>query len=310
MARKAQVDVYLNGEQAVAELKRISNELDELNAIKKKNLADGKSVTAVNKEIRKLENEAARVKKQVVDVDQVLRNLSSTSINELNTALRSANGELTRMKRNDPGFADQQKEVAALKNELDIANGRIKQHQSGLTRLADGFNKYFAMATTFMATITGVVVSFKKLSEMVAHLDDIYSDVMKTTQLTRDEVVKLNEEFKKMDTRTSRENLNKLASEAGKLGIEGKKNILDFVDAGNQINVALGEDLGEDAIVNIGKMVGVFEKASSELNGLSLKEKMLAVGSAINDIGASSSQANPTLLTSLHAWAVLQSKQA
>ena len=52
-----------------------------------------------------------------------------------------------------------------------------------------------------------------------------------------------------MDTRTTRESLNELAVDAGKLGIEGSKNILDFVDAGNQINVALSEDLGADARV-------------------------------------------------------------
>lgn len=298
MAKKAQVDVTLNGEEAKARLKEIGEELKKLKALKDKFLQEGNAsgVDSVNKEMKKLNGESAKLNKNITDVNDVLKNLSTASIQELNAALRVASRELNQMKRSDPGFADQEKKVIALRQELEIATGRAKEHQSRMTRLADGFNKYFAMATTFIGTITGVVLGFKKLSEQVAHLDDVYSDVMKTTQLTRDEVVRLNEEFKRMDTRTSRENLNKLASEAGKLGIEGKKNILEFVDAGNQINVALGEDLGEGAIVNIGKMVGVFEKASSELQGLSLKEKMLAVGSAINDIGASSSASEPYLI--------------
>jgi len=298
MGRKAEVDVYVNNEKAKARLAEIGEELKKLKLLKDKFLQEGNAsgVDTVNKEMKKLNGESAKLSKNVIDVNAVLKNLSSASIQELNAALRVASRELNQMKRSDPGFGEQQKKVASLRTELDKATGKAKEHQSTMGKLANGFNKYFAIATAFMASITGIVLGFKKTAEQVAHLDDVYSDVMKTTQLTHDEVVSLNEEFKKMDTRTARESLNKLASDAGKLGIEGRKNILDFVDAGNQINVALGEDLGEDAIKNIGKMVGVFEDASSELQGLDLKGKMLAVGSAINDIGASSSASEPFLI--------------
>ncbi len=188
-----------------------------------------------------------------------------------------------------------------LERELGAVNARLKQLTGtakgfSLGKLADGFNKYFGIATAAIASFTGAAFTMKKLSEDVAKMDDVYADVMKTTGLTRDAVVDLNDEFKEMDTRTAREDLNKLASEAGKLGIEGKNNIQDFVDAGNQIKIALGEDLGEDAIKNIGKMVGVFEKSSDELKELDLKGQMLAVGSAINDLGAKSSASEDYLV--------------
>lgn len=48
----------------------------------------------------------------------------------------------------------------------------------------------------------------KDLAKDAAALDDVYADVMKTTNLTHEQVEKLNEEFLKMDTRTSREQLN------------------------------------------------------------------------------------------------------
>jgi hypothetical protein len=111
---------------------------------------------------------------------------------------------------------------------------------------------------------------------------------MKTAGMTHDRVEELNGEFKKMDTRTSREALNNLARDAGKLGLSAKKDILDFVEAGNQINVALGEDLGDGAIKNIGKTVNVFEKSTKDLEGLDLKGKMPAVGSAVNELGSKS----------------------
>lgn len=159
---------------------------------------------------------------------------------------------------------------------------------SKLSKISDVFNKYIGMATAFAASITGISLAFKKLSEENAKMDDVYADVMKTTGLTHKEVEELNESFKKMDTRTSREELNKLAADAGKLGITGKKDLLDFVDAGNQIRVALGEDLGEDAIKNIGKISDVYRASTKELDNLDLKGKMLAIGSSINELGQSS----------------------
>ena len=40
----------------------------------------------------------------------------------------------------------------------------------------------------------------------------------------------MNEDFKRMDTRTSREQLNALAGAAGRLGITNQKMIEEFVD--------------------------------------------------------------------------------
>ena len=43
-----------------------------------------------------------------------------------------------------------------------------------------------------------------------------------------------------MDTRTARERLNELAGDAGRLGITAKNDVLEFVEAANMIDVALG----------------------------------------------------------------------
>ena len=111
------------------------------------------------------------------------------------------------------------------------------------------------------------------------------------TGMTKDEVKALNEEFKKMDTRTPRTELNELAGTAGRLGIQAKEDVLEFVEAADMINVALGEDLGEDAIKNIGKLSDMFGDSSK-----SMKENMLAIGSAVNSVAQSSSASEPYLV--------------
>ena len=63
---------------------------------------------------------------------------------------------------------------------------------------------------------------------------------------------------------------------AGKLGISGSENIKNFVKQADQIKVALGEDLGDDAILQIGKIAEAF------------KTEMINIGSAINSVGSNS----------------------
>lgn len=224
---------------------------------------------------------------------------ATTSIKEVRAEMQKLVNEQARMKIGSDEYIAHAKKIRGLKSILDEHKRQqqdIHKNWLSLSNMTDKFNKYFGMVATGVASITGIMMGFRKLSEDVAKMDDIYADVEKTTNLTKKEVKELNEEFKKMDTRTSREELNRLAADAGKLGITGKKDLLDFVDAGNQINVALGEDLGEGAIKNIGKITQVYKSSTKELESLDLKGQMLSVGSAINELGQSSTASEAYLV--------------
>ncbi|MDR2086108.1 MAG: phage tail tape measure protein, partial [Dysgonamonadaceae bacterium] len=170
--------------------------------------------------------------------------------------------------------------------------GKKKEDAFSFSKLTDGFNKYFGIITAGLAGLTGMTVALRKAVDDFAELEETEADVIKYTGMTRAEVKDLGEEFKKWDTRTARTELNALAADAGRLGKKSKKDILDFVEAGNIINVALGEDLGEDAIKNIGKLAMMFGNAEA----MGLKEAMLATGSAINEVAQNSSAAEPYLV--------------
>lgn len=172
--------------------------------------------------------------------------------------------------------------------ELEV---QARDTRFSLSKMADGFNRYAAIGTSTVASLTGVVLTARKCVDEYAEMQEAESQVIKYTGMTKEEVAELNEEFKHMDTRTPREKLNALAGDAGRLGITGKKGVLDFVDAANQINVALGEDLGEDAVKNIGKLSQMFGDASR-----TLRENMLATGSAVNTVAQNSSAAEPYLI--------------
>ena len=291
-------------ESMVAATKKYETKLSELTEESKKMTAAGlnsgkawddlqRKIKLHETQLKKTANSEKEFRDKMKETDRVLKNLAGVSYNDLLKVKTQLNRELREATRGTQKYntiLEQHKRVtismAKAQNEM---NTEIGCQGNNWAKAAGFLNNYWVMFTGFVAIVIGASMTFRKIAEDVAKMDDVYSDVMKTTGLTRDEVLALNEELKKMDTRTSREELNKLATEAGKLGIVGSKNILDFVDAGNQIRVALGEDLGEDAIKNIGKMVGVFEKSTKELQGIGLKEQMLAVGSAVNELGATSS---------------------
>ena len=184
----------------------------------------------------------------------------------------------------------------------------IEEQRRAIRDTGKDWEKSRQAAAEYANIVVGLKTLWQKGSDILgwakgyvdeaAKMDDAYADVMKTTGLTHDEVLKLNEAFKQMDTRTSREELNKLASEAGKLGITGVEGVASFTQAADKIKVALGEDLGEDATTVIGKMAEVYTRSTKELSeaGDDLGEKMLRIGSAVNSLGAASSAAEPHMV--------------
>ena len=174
-----------------------------------------------------------------------------------------------------------------LRDETDNVNNLGKAWKSTVETAAEYSNIIMGVQSAFEMIDLGIG-KLKDLAKDAAKLDDIYADVQKTTGLTHAEVEKLNEAFKKMDTRTSREELNKLAYEAGKLGLNSAEAVAQFVSASDKINIALGDVLGEGAMVAIGKLTNIFESSTKALEGKNLEEKMLAIGSAVNSLGQAS----------------------
>lgn len=294
---QATTRVTVDGKQAQQELTILTNKAEQLRKELDELIEDGKGGT---KEVERITVEWTRTVKQIekvkrtaVDVDKVLANLSTAGPREVQRALRQLHKEINsgRIARGSKEWDEHIRKIKLLQAEARKMKSEMSLEKQGgnmFSRMADGFNRYFGLIAGGIASLTGMTFALRKMSEEAARLDDTYSDVMKTTGMTRQEVVELNKEFDKLNTRTSREELNLLARDAGKLNIKGSKDVLQFVDAANMIKVALGEDLGEDAIKQIGKMADIYAKSSEEISNQDLRGKMLAVGSAVNTLGASS----------------------
>lgn len=216
-----------------------------------------------------------QVKNDIKSIRAEFNRLNKT-INTLNIDSREYVANMTKLKY--------------LNSIIEQHNARLRNTQLNLTSLkglANAFNKYWPVIMGTIGAVTGLVMGTQRASDEFTEFDDKIADVMKVTNMTREEVIALNGELMKIDTRTAQNDLLDLAYVAGKLGIRGEENITGFVNAANQISVALSKELGgsaEEAVRAIGKAVQIFDL--DKVYGI--EEAMLRVGSAVNLLGMSS----------------------
>lgn len=300
MARKnnveANVTITFNGEQAkqvVEDLKKKAEQLRaKLTEMQKAANPDTKGIAKLQKELNATDKAIKSATTDTKKYEETLKNLNSASVKELTAAQRALLAQIKKLKPGSDEFVaatQKYKQVTARIKSVETAYRQVDESQQSMfRRLASGMNRYFLMATTAIATVTGLSMRFRDAARQAAELDDKMAQVMKTTGLTHEQVEQLNEAFKKMDTRTTIEQLNLLAYQAGKLGYNTVESVQQFVEAADVINVALGDVLGDNATLEIAKLAEVYSQSTDLIESKDLKGKMMAVGSAINQLGKES----------------------
>jgi len=169
---------------------------------------------------------------------------------------------------------------------------KLRTEIEGIQGQSSGLMKIWKTAVRNIATYVGVFAGFNMVKSKIQQvakanleLSDSIAQVQKVTGLTRKEVDELNMSFAKIDTRTSLKDLNELAYSAGKMGLGkyGLDQVEGFVRATNQLQVALGDDLGnsvDEAITPLAKLaenLGLIQK-------MGVEKSMMAIGSSINEL--------------------------
>lgn len=285
--RKIDLTVTLNSKQAENALGALNKRLKEAKEERKKAFAEGKDVSELNKEIKQLTATTKTLETNTQRVNNTLKSLSTASVKDLKATMKALNRELQSgaVERNSKQWRDLQARLKAVKGELTRINAESRESASLFSRASDAFNKYAGLAAGAAASLTGLTMTVRSAVGKYAEMEDSLADVRKYTGMTDEEVRKLQETFKQMDTRTSREELNELAGAAGRLGLSTHDAVVEFVDGADKISVALGDDLGEGAVDAIGKLAMMFGEDKTK----GLRGAMLATGSALNELAASSS---------------------
>lgn len=289
----ATVTLNVNGAQAKKMMAELETQIrDTEKAISDMNAAgaDPKAIQAKRKQLGEYKKQLNELQSATEGVNRALDNLDKATPRELEKSLRTLNKQLKDM---TPGTEVWQSHVNKIK-ELKERLSEIKEEISEQKSLWQRFMDWSVGAWPALELITdwsgGVFDVMRGAVDSFASMDQEMANVRKFTGMTAEQVADLNEEFKQMDTRTSREDLNKLAQEAGRLGKTSKEDILGFVRAADQINVAL-DDLGEGATLTLSKLTGVF--GVEAIYGT--EQSLLKVGSVINELSQNCSASAPYL---------------
>ena len=265
-----------------AQLKLVEAELERIRQSEQRVVT---LMSQYDREIDKANKDIHETKRQMDLVNATLGSLKTSSVRDLEYSLKILNQEMRGMDRGSDTFKQMQQQAKKLRMELEAVRAEGQAQQSWIGRTADWFNKMQGIILGFVAAISGVTFTVKKCVEEYAKMDDEMTNVRKYTGQAADEVERMNEDFKRIDTRTPRHKLNQLAEDAGRLGITSTAAVEEFVDGADKINVALGDDLGENAVSQIGKLAQMFGEDKTK----GLRGAMLATGSAVNELAQNSS---------------------
>ena len=288
----ANVVLSVNGRQAQKVLSSLQEEAQKLERklAKAASAGDKASMKKLQSELNSTNRLINQLQGSAATAEQVLRRLDKATPKELQKTLRQLRNELNGIERGTAAWDAHVAKIKAVKAEIERVNKTLAEQKSLSDRVMDWVNKWQMALVAVGAAITGLVMAGRKAVNAFAEMEQEMANVRKFTGMSAEEVSSLNEEFKKIDTRTPREELNQLAQEAGRLGKTSQEDVLGFVRAADKINVAL-DDLGSGATLTLSKLTGIF----GDEKRLGTEKSLLAVGSVINELSQNCSASAPYL---------------
>ena len=279
--------VLLDDKQAKQTIALLEKQLEQVKQKKTDAFKKGDDTKAFDKEINRINASLKTLRTSQEQVNRTLNNLSSASYKELSVVMKTVQKQLRSgaVERNSEEWKKLQQKLKEVKREMNAINSESKETTSLWSRFVNVLNTNWGAVSQIIAAYAGLSMTIRKCAQAYADMEESMANVRKYTGQTDEEVHRMNEDFKRMDTRTAREQLNELAGSAGRLGITSKDMIEEFVDGADKINVALGDDLGEGAVDKIGKLAQMFGEDKTK----GLRGAMLATGSAVNELAQNSS---------------------
>lgn len=224
-----------------------------------------------------------------------MERIGKASLGELHQASRALKIEIEQL---EPGTKEF---IAATKN-LTIVEKRINDVEKsfkGLNTEANGLNLgHLAKgALPVLGAVEVASMAKEGLTAIVtlnARISDAMSDVEKSTGMSKKEIGGLVDELKDIDTRTSVEDLLKIATVGGQIGISGTENVFKFTKAIDKLNVALGDEFtgGAEEVTNI---LGGLSLVLSDVKTGDTATDILNLGNALNSLGAAGSATAPVV---------------
>lgn len=293
MATPKKTQIVITANAAVA--KKVMDELAQrTDAIKQKMAALDVTTAKGRREFKKLKTELvsynSAISQNITDEERVkhaIDNLSTTSLRKLRTALASAKKVLGTTFQDDPNLKKKQQDVKTLQAQIDKLSGSVHKQGGAWSTAMKNLKAYVGLFGAFNM-IKSKLTDVLKLNFQYS---DSLANVRKVSNLSMDSVNDLSRMLAKVDSRTSLEGLTQLAYVGSRMGMGkyGAEGLAEFAQASDRVNVALKEDLGDDAMLTLSKFVETMGEV--EKHGGNISSAFDAVSSSIFKL-ASTSTAN------------------
>ena len=261
------------------DLEKLKKSLEEYK--KKLEVSDTKGLKKIEDTLSTIEKKQKNSVLSAEELNKVILTLKTAPLEDLQKAAAQLQEELSKTERDAEKYVETSMNLRRVNEQINEVKRSWKEHDNQIVATIKRLTSYVLVYAGF----NEVVGRIKQLYQANLQLSDSLADIEKTTGLSTESVAELSREIDSIDTRTAQQELHDLAYEAGKLGISAKEDVLGFVKAGNQLLVALGEDLGgAEAVRQLMKVNAIL----GETQKLGVEKALLATGSAINEISQTS----------------------
>lgn len=261
------------------DLEKLKKSLEEYK--KKLEVSDTKGLKKIEDALSTIEKKQKNSVLSAEELNKVILTLKTAPLEDLQKAAAQLQEELSKTERDAEKYVETSMNLRRVNEQINEVKRSWQEHDNQIVATIKRLTSYVLIYAGF----NEVVGRIKQLYQANLQLSDSLADIEKTTGLSTESVAELSREIDSIDTRTAQQELHDLANEAGKLGISAKEDVLGFVKAGNQLLVALGEDLGgAEAVRQLMKVNAIL----GETQKLGVEKALLATGSAINEISQTS----------------------
>lgn len=299
MQQQAEVRITANTDGATEKLDKLEAKAKKLReafaeAFRK---GDTRAISDITRQLNRTQREIDRLRTNAQKIERTMNRLNEASPKELQQTIRRINDELSsgRVKRGSKEWQEYVAKLHRVQEEMRKVKAEMSEvaeinNESFFDRLNAGFERFGVSAAGAIGAFAGLGISAKGAIDSYSEMQAEEKNVIKYTGMTAGEVDELNKAFRKLDTSTTREQLNRLAQESGRLGKKSVEDVLGYSKAADQVNVSL-DDLGDGATQTLSKLSGIFGIEGQ----YGTEQALLRVGSVINDLSQNCSASAPYL---------------
>lgn len=280
--------------------------LKELNQAQKESNKIAIDTIRIQTAKEKLSQQEERTKQQQLRTEK-LRNqeskktltsyqLESRALNEMrdrykDLAVQQEKGvKLSREEQKEMrNLAVQIRQTDASLKRIDASTGQFQRNVGNYTSAVNGFKG----ALNQLGIAFGVFELFNFGKKTLVGFEEGAANMAKTLQTTVDVAKGLSRELANIDTRTTLEDLQAIASIGGQLG-ESSGSIVEFTKSIDMLNVALGDEFtgGAEEVTTV---LGGLRNVLSDIKTGDSAKDLLSIGNALNVLGAEGTATSPVI---------------